>query len=954
MVEVFTIGGGEYIVNTFNAVAAWTGGGGYRALLRVVMILGLIYTLMSVAFTMNWRVWMNWFLGSTLIYSCLMVPTVSVKVTDRINPSLAPATIANVPLGLGVMASFTSQVGDWLTRTAETVFTIPSQLNYSTNGMVYGARLFDATRNFEIRDAEFATNLSAHFKNCVFGDIMLGQKSMTDLANAKDLWSAMGPGSVARSQPWTSRAGAAVTTDIITCNNAYNLLSDQWTPMIAAHTPLWSKQAYPKLSTAVASAKLREDVPIVNQAFTAASPNFEAVMRQNTAINAFMQARDGMAGGPGAASIDTFATTRADIQARNTYNSIAQQAMSWVPILNIVLTVVFYAMFPVIFPLFLMPQTGVGALKGYLTGFFYLASWGPLYVILHMICMTRATIAAKGVAEGGMSLGTYAGIGAVNAETATIAGFMLMSVPFLAAGLAKGAMSISGQATSILSPAQNAAEAAAAEQTTGNYSYGNTSFANSTSNMRQSSQWQDAPMFSSGAAGSSFRYDSGATASSYGNGHSVIDTGGAISKFESNPSINEGFLSDMKTAKSAYDRSAESDEASAAALTTYSQTGRWTQGSSAERSQGWENGSGFQHAVSTDQSVRNSSGTSTGLEDQSAISQSARLTDGHNRSAETVDTVRGTIGASIGGPRRGSSGTDARASATDGAPQPGTGRGGLVGRALGALPSIGGEVSKAGIQGERLNQNADRSRGTDDRSSSTQGVRDDTTVANGASIGDTETTRASEFSRGSTTQSSSLSREEALARAHSFEQRARQSREKAQQLSQDISYAETHSMQMGTNLSAELGDWYARETAKSPGLDAPGLHEVGLTGHRRIVRDRLIAQFLSERREGMFDEVQSQLHLNNPHELNGPALSGPGAIEPMYRPGGLINAGKPGGSTTAVPAAEAIEAGSIKVQDAHTLATSQRASSIAAAQPVKAEIDEKLGKGFFVDPSLRK
>ena len=24
MVEVFTIGGGEYIVNTFNAVAAWT------------------------------------------------------------------------------------------------------------------------------------------------------------------------------------------------------------------------------------------------------------------------------------------------------------------------------------------------------------------------------------------------------------------------------------------------------------------------------------------------------------------------------------------------------------------------------------------------------------------------------------------------------------------------------------------------------------------------------------------------------------------------------------------------------------------------------------------------------------------------------------------------------------------------------------------------------------------
>ncbi|WP_164105925.1 hypothetical protein, partial [Serratia marcescens] len=70
---------------------------------------------------------------------------------------------------------------------------------------------------------------------------------------------------------------------------------------------------------------------------------------------------------------------------------------------------------------------------------------------------------AAGVAPGGVTLGTYAGIGAVNGETATIAGFMLMSIPFLAAGLARGAMSIAGQATSMLAPAQNAAEAAALE-----------------------------------------------------------------------------------------------------------------------------------------------------------------------------------------------------------------------------------------------------------------------------------------------------------------------------------------------------------------------------------------------------------------------------------------------------------------------------------------------------------
>ena len=48
--EVFTIGGGEYIVNVFHAVAAWTGGGGYRSMLQVVMVMGFIYSLFGVAF----------------------------------------------------------------------------------------------------------------------------------------------------------------------------------------------------------------------------------------------------------------------------------------------------------------------------------------------------------------------------------------------------------------------------------------------------------------------------------------------------------------------------------------------------------------------------------------------------------------------------------------------------------------------------------------------------------------------------------------------------------------------------------------------------------------------------------------------------------------------------------------------------------------------------------------
>jgi conjugal transfer mating pair stabilization protein TraG len=841
MLEVFTIGGGEYIVNTFNAVAAWTGGGGYRSLLRVVMVLGLIYALLAVAFTMNVRAWLNWFLGSSLIYTCLMVPTVTVKVTDRVNPSLAPAVVANVPLGLGVIASFTSQVGDWLTRTAETVFTMPSQLSYSTNGMVYGARLLDATRNFQIRDAEFATNLSAHFKNCVFGDIMLGQKSMTDLASAKDLWAAMGPGSAARSQPWVERSGAATTSSIVPCRQAYGMLDGLWHTMIEAHTSLWAKETYPKLSTPVASAKLRSDVPIVNQAFTASSANYETILRQNTAINAFMQARDGMAGGPGAASIDTFATTRADIQARNTYNSIAQQAMSWVPILNIVLTVVFYAMFPVIFPLFLMPQTGVGALKGYLTGFFYLAAWGPLYVILHMICMTRATSAAQGVAEGGMSLGTYAGIGAVNAETATIAGFMLMSVPFLAAGLAKGAMSISGQATSVLSPAQNAAEAAAAEQTTGNYSYGNTSFANSTSNMRQSNQWSDAPAFSTGGFASSFRHDNGATTNSFGDGQNVYDTSKAISNLPFSASVVQSAMATESRQAATAARIADGFEQASRRETSHLNALRNGHSWSSENSSGFDSSAGSRGGSNTELSDRNSITGSSGVQNRQSVGDGTRHQEETGKGTNWNDQLSGGVKVGIGVGGKG-------------------GGGGLLGaaaKAVGLSAGADAGYSQSYLRSDTTNRSDSKNTNAENSVAASDGINRDHSTGASVSTNDGTFHQSGSFARSSQTESRSNAIEESLSKIESYNEQARHYKELSQSLEQHASFAESNGFNLSQDLRQDLARWYDKEAQSNPLM--PALWKTDLSGAQEGLRNAAIGKWATQRSDSIERDIQSAL-----------------------------------------------------------------------------------------------
>jgi len=520
MVEIFTVGGGEYIVNVLNAVAAWTGAGGYKSLIQVALVMGMVLAVIVVAFNQDWRAWLNWFLGATLIYMCLMVPRMDVHVTDRVNPSLAPATVANVPLGLALMASFTSQAGDYLTRSAELIFGLPDDLNYSKNGMIYGARLLESTRSLRISDPEFAANFDEHVRQCVFYDLLLGRYSMKELSESDDIWATIAPGSAARAQKFLTRqADDSVTASIITCREAYTALSGQWASLIAEMTLVAGRQLYPRQTEALAKAKLMADLPIAYQYLTGISRSASDIFRQVLTINAMNQAMHGFAGASGTGSIDVFAQTRADIQTERTYSSIAHNAMKWVPILNVVLTVVFYALFPVLFPLFLMPRTGPIALRGYVTGFFYLAAWGPLFVILHMILMFKGAgdVTAAGGSTG-LSLATFAGMSDVNSDIGILAGYLVASIPFLAGGVARGALAISGQATSYLNPSQNAAEEASREASTGNVSLGNSNIDNSTVFSRQFAQGNLAPNIAYGAAQTRGFSDSGTQTTSFPDG----------------------------------------------------------------------------------------------------------------------------------------------------------------------------------------------------------------------------------------------------------------------------------------------------------------------------------------------------------------------------------------------------------------------------------------------------
>jgi conjugal transfer mating pair stabilization protein TraG len=643
MVEIFTVGGGDYLVNVFQAVAAWTGNGGYKSLIQVVLVMGLGLSALTLAFNQDWRAWINWFIGATLIYSCLMVPRLDVHVTDRLNPGLAPANVSNVPLGLALMASFTSQVGDYLTGSAEVVFGLPGDLNYSKNGMIYGARLYDATRSLRISDPEFAANLDEHFRQCVFYDVLLGRYSMKQLAETNDIWATIAPGSQARAQRFLTRDPSLgrVSSSIVTCREAYAALNAQWAGLIDGMGTVFGRQLYPNQTAALAKAKLFADLPVAYQYLAGVSANATDIFKQTLTINAMSQAMHSMSGSSGAGNVDVYAQTRADIQTERTYGSIASNAMKWVPLLNVVLTVLFYALFPVLFPLFLMPKTGPLALKGYVTGFFYLAAWGPLFVILHMMLMVKGAADMTAVAgANGLSLASFTGMADVNSDIGTLAGYLIASVPFLAGGVAKGAMAISHHATSYLNPSQNAAEEAAREASTGNVALGNTSFENSSVLTRQFAQGTIAPSFTYGAGQTRTFSDTGSMTTSFGEAsYDQLPN----SSYPFTPTLGQEFTSRLSTMASQARSNSETyaniaTESTTSAVTRFRELrDQFSRGSSFETATGQSSSDSIQTAFSeVDQA-------STNLQRQFGLSR---------RAADDISTawfLGGEAGVKAGG-----------------------------------------------------------------------------------------------------------------------------------------------------------------------------------------------------------------------------------------------------------------------------------------------------------------
>ena len=404
MYELFTMGGGTYLVDLLNAVAAITSGGAYVALAQLAGAAGLGWILFRTAFGGSWKDNAKWVLLFVAVWGAMIVPKATVRVVDRLDPALAPAVVANVPIGLALFASLTSQVGDGLTRLTEQAFTLPDDMAYQRHGLIFGARLAAATTRLEVTDAVFARNLRAYARQCVFHALLLGHISADDLRESTDLWSLVtatgtpsAGASPARMFEFATRQAAVGTgatpieREIVTCAVGAGRLNALWNAEIARAGTIFGRRIFPDARTeALARAELLAALPAAHDFLIGASRTAGEIMRQQMVLNAVHDAGEQWAAEAGnAAALSAYTEARAEAQTVSAYRAIGRQAETWVPLLRIVFECLYIGAFPMAVLLMLTPA-GTAIFRSYVTGLVWLQSWGPLYAVLHRISMGEA------------------------------------------------------------------------------------------------------------------------------------------------------------------------------------------------------------------------------------------------------------------------------------------------------------------------------------------------------------------------------------------------------------------------------------------------------------------------------------------------------------------------------------------------------------------------------------
>ncbi len=525
MWEMYVFTGGATAQKMFNALATFFNTNEWATLISIAAIFAFFVTAIRFILTRDHNNLLAWFATALLIPSLLLTPKADMIIIDASQLGRT-YTVDNVPLGIVIPAHYSTTFMHGMSNVIDKIFRMPNDQAYSTSGMLFGAKLMGLASSIGVQDAKLKAIWGQYLQNCIRPDITINHKYTWDeFAQSGNVFMFL-----KNNHPSPFRR-IGLDNDFITCQESL--------PRIEQLFDAEVKKSWHFIGTQSQGAKWAKDEALLQNALQNSmntlaniSQTASETMKQNIAINAV---REGLYSN--AASVDAvgaslnYAQTQNQSTITSTMISMGLNAQNWLPIVHSVLILLIICTSIPVFLVCFIPGMTLNVLKGYMGGYFYLATWPMFFTFINMIMtysLTGGTIDTLNANNGVISLSSRDQVLQLQNQYSAVAGWLMMCVPFIAAkALSGGTAMASSLMHQFSSTANSGASRNAGALASGDLGFGNLQVDNQTlSNMNANKHDM---MYSDNSYGAMTQRMDGTSVTQLPTG-SVYNSSGAISK----------------------------------------------------------------------------------------------------------------------------------------------------------------------------------------------------------------------------------------------------------------------------------------------------------------------------------------------------------------------------------------------------------------------------------------
>lgn len=475
-IHVLSFGHGYEMV--FKFIATFVAGSVYLSLLKIAALIGIITTTTAYLKGRDPLVYAKWIFIYTVISGLILTPKTTVKIVDRTKTQTL--AVANIPYVIALAGSFVTTAGVSLAEAYESLLSLPGDRAYSQTGMLFGANLLKATHQFHITSPSLKADMNRFFRNCVVGDIAINHKytaaELKESENALSLF--MNDASPVRH--------TVIDGKIMSCKNA---ITDKKIGL-KVRLDKEVKNAYTIFGRKLLPAPTKDNtyekmfkthLGSATEYFRKERNEAESIVMQNMMINAIDNGLTGFsAKTDSSAGILNNQFSKSQTQHREAWNIGFEKAVWVLPLMHSVLLLLCFATFPLIL-VFVATPGGAKVFKSFMLFLVSFQLWPVLFSILNTIINMYGSYQ---MGDFGMVTGaTIDSLEQAHNDLAGVAGFLMMSIPFLAKGFTSNiGESFAGLATSLTSHMQSSSMGVASEVANASFTLGNNSVHNMTAN----------------------------------------------------------------------------------------------------------------------------------------------------------------------------------------------------------------------------------------------------------------------------------------------------------------------------------------------------------------------------------------------------------------------------------------------------------------------------------------